>query len=141
METMKKIIIYFSLLGHNREIAEKMAEQEKCKVKEFSPGNILRVFQFFGSKKRLRKKARRMDEELLAFDEIVICGPIWADRPARAIKSLLKYLTLEGKTVSCYMTYTQGYGKSEEIMKNMIEEQSGIVEEIVFKNVENMSDQ
>ncbi len=132
---MKKIIIYFSLFGHNREIAEKMAEQENCEAKEFSPGNILRGFQIIGGKKRLRKRARRMDEEILTFDEIIICGSIWAYKPAPAIKSLLKYLTLEGKTVSCYMTYTQDYRKSEEIIKNMIEAQSGIVKEIAFKNI------
>ena len=138
---MKKIIIYFSLIGHNREIAEKMAEQENCEAKEFSPGNILRVFQIIGGKKRLRKRARRMDEEVLTFGEIIICGPIWAYKPAPAIKFLLKYLTLEGKTVSCYMTYTKGYRKSGEIIKNMIEEQSGIVKEIAFKNIENMEGQ
>ena len=132
---MKKIIIYFSLEGHNREIAEKMAEQENCKVKEFSPGNKLRVFQIIGGKKRLRKRARRMDEETRIFNEIIIYGPIWACKPAPAIKSLLKYLTLEGKTVSCYMTYTQDYRKSEEIIKNLIEEKSGLVKEIAFKNI------
>ena len=73
---MKKIILYFSLLGHNREIAEKMAEQENCKAIEFSPGNKLRVFQILGGKKRLRKRARRIDEEIITFDEIIICGPI-----------------------------------------------------------------
>jgi len=138
---MKKIIIYFSLLGHNREIAERMAEQENCEAKEFSPGNKLRVFQIIGGKKRLRKRARQMEGEVLIFDEIIICGPIWANKPAPAIRSLLKYLTLEGKTVSCYMTYTQDYRKSEEIIKNMIEEQSGIVKEIAFKNIENMGSQ
>ena len=138
---MKKIIIYFSLLGHNREIAEIMAEQENCEVMEFSPGNILRGFQIIGGKKRLRKRARRMDEEILPFDEVIICGPIWAYKPAPAVKSLLKSLTLEGKTVSCYMTYTQDYRNSEEIIKNLIEEQSGIVKEITFKDVAKIEDQ
>jgi flavodoxin len=132
---MSKVVIYYSLLGHNRAIAEEIAEKEKCEIKEFAPGNLLRVFQFFVRKKKLAKKAKKIKMEIENHDDLIICGPIWAGKPAPAIQKLLENLDLKGKTVSCTFTYTQDYGDTENSVRSMIQEKSGNVKEIIFKIV------
>jgi hypothetical protein len=132
---MSKIVLYYSLLGHNRTIAEEIAVKEKCEIKEFAPGNLLRVFQFFSGKKKLAKKAKNINTEIENHDDLIICGPIWAGKPAPAIQKLLENLDLKGKTVTCYFTYTQDYGETENSVRSMIQEKAGNVKEITFKIV------
>ncbi len=129
---MSKIVLYYSLLGHNRAIAEKIAEREKCEIKEFAPGNLLRVFQISIRKKKLAKKAIKLNTEIEYHDDLIICGPIWARKPAPAMQKLLENLNLEGKNVSCNFTYTQDYGDTENIVRTLIQEKSGVVKEISF---------
>jgi len=130
-----KVVIYYSLLGHNKAIAEEIAEKERCEIREFAPGNLLRVFQFFIGKKKLAKKAKQVNMEIQYHDELIVCGPIWARKPAPAMQKLLENLDLKEKTVSCNFTYTQDYGDTEERVRTMIQEKSGIVKEITFKIV------
>ena len=132
---MSKIVLYYSILGHNRSIAGEIAEKERCEIREFAPGNLLRVFQFFIGKKKLAKKAKQVNMEIQYHDELIICGPIWARKPAPAMQKLLENLDLKGKTVSCNFTYTQDYGDTEDRVRTMIQEKSGIVKEITFKMV------
>ena len=132
---MPKIIIYYSLLGHNRSIAEEIAEREKCEINEFAPGNLLRVFQFFSGKRRLAKKAIKTNAEVLNHDDLIVCGPIWAGKPAPAVLKLLENLDLKGKNVSCNFTYTQDYGDTEDIVRTEIQEKSGNVKEIMFHKI------
>ena len=134
-KNISKIVLYYSLLGHNRAIAEEIVEKEKCEIIEFAPGNLLRVFQFFGGKRKLAKKAIKANVEVLNHDELIICGPIWAGKPAPAIQKLLENLDLKGKTVSCIFTYTQDYGDTENSVRSMIQEKLGSVKEIIFKMV------
>lgn len=132
---MNSIIIYFSLLGHNRRIAEEIAENENCDLLEFASGSIFRVFQYLMGEKRLAKKAKKVNLDVANYNEIIICGPIWGGKPAPAINALLDNLDMKGKNVSCYITYTQDYGDSEEIIKNYIEKNNGKVIEIKFTKI------
>lgn len=132
---MNTIVIYFTIFGHNRRTAEEIAERENCDLIEFSPGGIFRVFQFFMGKKRLAKKAKKVNADVVNYDEIIICGPIWAAKPAPAIKILLDNLDMQGKNVRCYLTYTQDYGISKDIITNLIQKNSGTVNEIEFNKI------
>ena len=132
---MNSIIIYFTLLGHNRHIAEEIAERENCELLEFAAGSIVRGFQYLMGKKRLAKKAKKINVDIANYNEIIICGPIWGGKPAPAINALLNNLDMKGKTVSCYMTYSQDYGNSEDIIKDLIQKNSGEVQEIKFNKI------
>lgn len=132
---MNSIIIYFSLLGHNRRIAEEIAEKENYNLLEFASGSIFRGFQYLMGKKRLAKKAKKINVDVANYSEIIICGPIWGGKPAPAINALLNNLDMRGKNIRCYFTYTQDYGNSEDMAKNLIQNNSGIVKEIGFKKI------
>ncbi len=132
---MDSIIIYFTLLVHNRHIAEEIAERENCELLEFAAGSIFRGFQYLMGKKRLAKKAKKINVDIANYNEIIICGPIWGGKPAPAIKTLLDNLDITGKKVRCYFTYSQDYGNSEEIITSLIQKNSGIVKEIKFNKI------
>ena len=132
---MDKIGIYFSILGNNRRIASEMAEKENYDFIEFAPGNILRVFQFFSGKKRLVKKAQKLNPQIENFNNIILHGPIWAAKPAPAIMKLIENLNLTGKSVSCHFTYTQDYGATEEMVKEVISSKGAQINEITFTNI------
>ncbi len=42
---------------------------------------------------------------------------------------------MKGKNVSCNMTYSQDYGNSEDIIKDLIQINSGEVQEIKFNKI------
>jgi len=129
---MTRLIIFFSLTGNNKRIAEEIAQNEKCDIFEFSPGNMLRVFQFFSRRKKLAKKARELNNTIVNHDELIILGPIWARKPAPAVQVLLKNLDLKGKKIRCYLTYSDNYKDSEAIINELISHNSGKLEEIKF---------
>jgi len=130
---MNTIIIYFSILGNNKRIATEIANKNNYDIIEFDPGTMFRVFQLFMRKKRLVKKAKELD--IQEYDNLIICGPIWAYKPAPAIIKLLETLELKEKNVSCYFTYTQDYRDTEDLVKEIIESKGGNSEEISFSNV------
>ena len=132
---MATIVLYFSLLGHNERIAKEISKNEKCKLVEFAPGSILRAFQFFIGKKKLAKKAKEINANLKNYDEIIVCGPIWGAKPAPAVKILLENLDMSGKNVKCFLTYTQDYGNSKEIVENLVRKNSGALKEIKFNKI------
>ena len=130
---MNTIIIFFSIFGNNKRIATEIANKNNYDIIEFAPGTMFRVFQIFMRKKRLVKKAKALD--IQECDNLIICGPIWASKPAPAIIKLLETLELNGKNISCYFTYGQDYGNTENLVKEMVESKGGNLKEIIFSNI------
>lgn len=130
---MNPIIIYFSILGNNKRIATEIANKNNYDIIEFAPGTMFRVFQLFMRKIRLVKKAKELD--IQKYENLIICGPIWANKPAPAFIKLLETLELKEKNVSCYFTYGQDYGDTENLVKEIIESKGGNSEEISFSNI------
>ncbi|TFF88881.1 MAG: hypothetical protein EU550_00430 [Promethearchaeota archaeon] len=132
---MDGLAIYFSLLGHNKEIAEGIANQKDYEIHEFAPGSKLRVFQFFFGKKKLRKNARDLNSKIEKYSNLAICGPIWGGKPAPAVKILLEELNLENKNVEFHITYTQNYGEVENSIRDLMSEKSANLKEINFTSI------
>ena len=109
---MTKLILFYSLSGKTKALAEKIAAEEGAEVLEirevkkrngftaFIPGACLAM----GYK---RSAILPVEKDLTPFDEIVIMGPIWAGRPAPAVNSAIDLLP-EGKTVSLICTSGSG---------------------------------
>ena len=127
---MKSLVIYYSLLGHNKSIAERISREEESDMIEFAPGNLLRCFQFFMGHKKLKKKASKID--LSIYNSIMICGPIWAKKPAAAINALLETLDLNEKTIKFNFTYTQDHGDTEKYLRELMKEKGAILLDIQF---------
>jgi len=135
---MNTLVIYYSLFGNNESIATNIAQTNNYDILEFDPGSIFRVFQFFVRKKRLAKKAKQINTE--KYTDIIICGPIWAGKPAPAIIKLLENIDLKNKKVTCNFTYTQDYGETESQIEDLIVENQGNFQEIILWNISNETD-
>jgi hypothetical protein len=132
---MNGIVIYYSLFGNNKKKAEQLAKDKNYEIHEFSPGSIFRVFQFFFGKNKLKKKAQELNNKVSDYSNVVICGPIWAKKPAPAINSLLTELNLQDKNVEFHFTYTQDYGITEDSIIKMIDHKSAVLQDITFSNI------
>jgi len=130
---MRGIVIYCSVFGNNRETAEKTAKSKKYDIIEFFPGGKARIFLSFFTAGKLRKMAKAMN--LIKYDNVVLCGPVWAGKPCPALMALLKNLDLNGKNVSCLMTYSTDHGHSEKIARQEILKNKGKIKEIRFRKV------
>jgi flavodoxin len=132
------LVIYYSIFGNNEGIATNIAQENNYDIIEFNPGTMLRVFQFFLRKKRLAKKAKQINTE--KYSNLIICGPIWAGKPAPAMIKLLENIGIEKKNISCNFTYTQNYGETEVQVAELISKNGGTTKEIVFWNIRNTPD-
>ena len=130
---MNTLVVYYSIFGNNEGIATNIAQVNNYDIIEFNPGSIFRVFQFFKRNKRLAKKAKQIDIE--KYNNIIVCGPIWAGKPAPAVIKLLENIGIKNKSVSCNFTYTQDYGETETQIANLISKKGGIFKEVVFWNI------
>jgi len=109
---MATIILYYSLSGKTKPLAEKQAVEtgsDVFEVREIKKRNgftafIPGCFQSMGMKS---SAIEPLSADLAAYDEIVIMGPIWAGKPAPAINSIIGLLPA-GKTVSLHCTAGSG---------------------------------
>ena len=128
---MSKLIIYFSLTGNNRRFAKELAKKENLDILEFTHGGSLRVVFHFMFKGRLARKAKKID--ISNYDEIIIFGPIWGDKPAPAVSALLENLEIAGKNIECHISHTMDkIDVAEEIIKNTIAERNGTLKKLDF---------
>ena len=130
---MDTLVVYYSIFGNNEEIATNIAQANNYDLIEFNPGTMLRVFQFFLRKKRLAKKAKQINIE--KYNNLIVCGPIWAGKPAPAIIKLIENIGIKNKNVSCNFTYTLDYGETEAQIAESIKKNGGISKEIIFWNI------
>jgi len=132
---MDTLVVYYSIFGNNKGIATNIAQVNNYDIIEFNSGTIFRVFQFFMRKKRLGKKAKQID--IRNYENLIICGPIWAAKPAPAIVKLLENIGLKDKNISCNFTYTQDHGDTETQITEIISANGGNSQDIIFWNIRN----
>jgi flavodoxin len=135
---MDTLVVYYSIFGNNEGIATNIAQVNNYDIVEFNPGTLFHVFQFFIRKKRLAKKAKQID--IKNYTRLIICGPIWAGKPAPAITKLLENIGIKNKNISCNFTYTQDYGETENQIKDVIAINGGNPQEIIFWNITKKKD-
>jgi hypothetical protein len=112
---MSTVILFYSLSGKTKSLAEKLAAEKGAELFELREvkkrsrfsAYTAGVFQAGGMK---RTTIEPLSADLSSFDEIVIMGPIWAGHPAPAVNSAIDLLP-EGKSVS--LIYTSGRGGYE----------------------------
>jgi hypothetical protein len=130
---MSTLIIFFSLNGHNRDLAKKKAEKEEADILEFVPGGFLRIFNFL-CRRRLAKRAKKIDTN--EYNKLVLFGPIWWGKPAPAFMELMKNIDLAEKEVEINITQTAENEGIEELVRETILKRNGDIETINFIMVE-----
>ena len=117
----KKLVLYYSLEGHTKKVAEIIASNIDADIYEIKPENEIKSKGFSkylwgGSQVIMAKKPKIMniEIELEKYDEIFLGTPIWAWNFAPPIRTLLEDGYLKNKKISYFYTHGGGPKKAEE---------------------------
>lgn len=104
---MRTVVVYYSRFGTTRTVAKAIAEELGAELREIQ---AVRECGFLGMAFRslfgIRMPIRPMN-----LDQVVLCTPIWAGRPANPVRTFLQVANLEGKRLA--VVFTAGIAKSE----------------------------
>ena len=125
---MKAIIVYYSLEGNTKLIAEKLADLigadllELVPKKAYPTGNVSKFF--FGGKSAVMSESPELEPyntDISEYDTVIFGTPVWASRCAPPIRSFLENNSISGKRAAAFACAS---GKSAGRAFNQIEELS-----------------
>lgn len=121
MKNLKTIVVYYSLTGNTKFVAEKIAQQldaDLCKVtdKNFKKGRMLYIK---GGAAAMREKLSdiTVEKSVDDYDLVVVGSPVWAGKIAPAIRTFLVNNDFSEKQVAFFVTI--GGDKPEKTFKNL----------------------
>ncbi|MEA4927112.1 MAG: NAD(P)H-dependent oxidoreductase [Candidatus Limiplasma sp.] len=137
---MKAIILYYSLSGHTRKAAEKLARSqgaEVVEIKTVKPVSKLRAFLVECPRAMMRKPAaiQPVAQDLKGYDLITLMGPVWASHPAPAFNAAIELLP-KGKNVQLILVSAGGAGathRSEQATRALVKQRGCSV--VAYKDV------
>jgi len=130
---MKSLVVYYSLTGKTKLVAQVIAEVLKTTLVEIVerrpiPMPLVYVSGSFRAFMNWGSKINPIDIDLKQYERIFIGSPIWAYRPAPAINSFMYRTNLEGRSVIPF--FTMGGDDSTRALANItakIEKRQGKV--------------
>jgi flavodoxin len=114
---MKPLVVYYSLTGKTKLIAQVIAEALNAKLVEIKetksrkPGPSIYAIGGLEATMNKRSKINPIDVDLKQHDTIFIGSPIWNSRPAPAINSFIYQTNFEGRSIIPFFTM---YGDNSE---------------------------
>jgi len=106
---MKTLVVYYSLTGKTRLVAQVIAESLNAtlvEIQEARPVPMPLVY-LSGSLRAFMNRGSRIkpvDVDLKQYERIFIGSPIWAYRPAPAVNSFIYQTNFEGRIVVPFFT-------------------------------------
>lgn len=137
---MKCLVVYYSLEGNTKLIAERIITTLGADVLELKPvqeigkSGLLRLFK--GGREALQKARPELKPYQLNLEEyelVFVGSPVWAGRCAPAINTFLDQCSLAGKKVALFCCYGGSAGKLYEQLKEALPH-SEILGTAGFKN-------
>jgi len=130
---MKSLVVYYSLTGKTRLVAEAIAEALNATLLEIEerrpiPFPFVYLSGGFAAFTNRGSKINPIDVDLKQYERIFIGSPIWASRPVPAINSFIYKTNFEGRSVIPF--FTMGGDDSKKALANMttkIEKRQGKV--------------
>ncbi len=83
---MKTLIVYYSNKGSNRYLAQKIAQSLACEIEEIKP----RLDVFFLFLMNIHMGIRPLKHSITAYDQVILCGPIWMGKLIPPLKSFIR---------------------------------------------------
>jgi flavodoxin len=123
---MKTLVVFYSQSGNTRRVAQIIAQQLTADLEELVDRRARRgIFGFlrsgrdaFRGRTTEIEPLRRQPSE---YDLIVVGTPVWAARPAPAVRTFLQSHDLGGKKVALFCTMSsQGGEKTCAILKDLL---------------------
>lgn len=124
---MKKLVVYYSLEGNTKFIAETMATAIEADLLEIKPVNEISkkgLFRFLhGGKQALKKEQPQLlpiDKDPEAYDLIILGTPVWAWTLSSPLYSFLSQNKFEHKKIGLFCCHGGDKGKTWEHMENIL---------------------
>ncbi|MFX0075923.1 MAG: flavodoxin family protein [Candidatus Hermodarchaeota archaeon] len=135
----KILIVYYSLTGSTRFIAETLVEPLEADILELKPLKELnpdsgKKFMWGGAQATMKKKPKLEEIEIdpLEYDLIVLGTPVWAWTINPSIRSFLSMFDLSGKKVALWTCSAGSGNRAMEQFKKALKK-SDIIGQIRFQ--------
>jgi len=130
---MKSLVVYYSLTGKTKLVAEAIAEALNATLLEIEerrpiPFPFVYLSGGFAAFTNRGSKINPIDVDLKQYERIFVGSPMWAYRPAPAINSFIYKTNFEGRSVIPF--FTMGGDDSKKALANItakIEKRQGKV--------------
>ena len=136
---MKSLVVYYSLDGNTRFIANVIADEIKADVLELTPKKDIPKKGFMKFLVGGKQVFLRKSPELINFDKdpndythIFIGTPVWGFRHAPALETFFTKVDLEGKGIALFCCHGGGKGKTLDQMRDILKG-NDIIGQIDFK--------
>jgi flavodoxin len=136
----KPLVLYYSLTGKNKIIAEELKKQFSCdmgEIKLASERSGIWGFVVSGYENIFDKDAelQPFTTDMASYNPIIICSPIWMQKISSPARTFLKNPQLKGKEVYLFVSYAGRWGedKEAELVKNLTG--TGIVLKNIYRMV------
>ncbi len=139
---MKSIIIYYSLTGNTRLIAETIANETrgdimelKTKEEKIQPTGFMK-YVWGGRQVIFRKKPELLplNKDISTYDMIFIGTPVWAFTYTPALRTFFDMINIRDKKIILFCTHEGGKRNTLQDMREKLKGNT-IVKEIDFFNV------
>lgn len=137
---MKPLVVYFSLTGNTRFIAENIAAETGADVLEiktivpYKPGSHLMALKaFIQALTRFTPRLRYFERNPNSYDILFIGSPVWAGTYAPAISSFFRKIDLKDKKVAVFCCHSGGSGRALHNMKERLAGSDIIGEKSFYK--------
>ena len=120
---MKTIILYYSLTGKTKALADEKAKELNADIEEITEVKKTSMFcaffpGVFKAVKRKKTKIKPIKADLAGFERIIIMAPVWASNPAPAFNNIVELIP-SGKKIELIMV--SAGGGTKESAKGTIE--------------------
>jgi len=138
---MKTLILYYSLEGYTKKLAEALAEElgtdieRVLAVKEINPKGIRKFL--WGGRQAMMGKTPAIEDlrsDFETYDLILVGSPVWAFTFAPPIKTVIEQGKLKGKKVAYFCTHEGGLGKTLDKFMDAVSKESTVIDSIDFLN-------
>ncbi|RKD33434.1 flavodoxin family protein [Thermohalobacter berrensis] len=146
---MKALVIYYSLEGNTKMIADAIKEEIDCDIARLIPRKDIPkkgfLKYFFGGKQvllRQKPKLKSFNNNFEAYDLIIFGSPVWAGSYVPAFNTLFSQANIINKKIALFCTYRGNEGKifkrfNNKLIGNEIIGQIGFVSPLENNAVKN----
>jgi len=135
----KILIVYYSLTGNTRFIADALNDSIEADILEIKPIKELNAdsssrFVWGGYQSTMKKKPKLVDFDIdpLEYDLIILGTPVWAWNISPPMRSFLSNVDLTGKKVALWMCHAGDGIKAMKRFKETLKN-ANIIESITFQ--------
>jgi flavodoxin len=140
---MKSLIIFYSLTGNCKRIANELNEKYSSDILEiklkrgFKKPKMNFINSFIGGFQAATKrtpKINHLDIILNEYDQIILGTPVWVSTMAPAIRTFIKKYNIENKKIILFASYKGYIGNTFSDIKNILNNNNEIIETKEYKN-------